>query len=291
MNRPHPKLTGRQLRELAFYEEHCRQNAPASVSFDPINGAEERPWNPAWHAYGVLMRQYHQGARRLLDLGCGTGAAAIRFARLGYDVTGIDLSPSCIAQAIANARLSGQAGKVTFKIGVAERLEFPDNAFDAVAGFDILHHVEIRSAVSEAFRILRPGGIAVFKEWVESPVLDQIRKLPPLRWLFPLGRSTRLEITEDERKLTGSDLETITTAFPRANVTRFRLLARMNRLLRIPPGNPSILEKADARLFRLCPFLKRFGGAAVIVLTKADSRCLPAARPAAGLHSTYSSVP
>jgi SAM-dependent methyltransferase len=291
MNRPHPKLTGRQLRELAFYEEHCRQSAPASVSFDPIEGAEQRPWNPAWHAYGILRRHYRQGARRLLDLGCGTGVASIRFARLGYDVTGVDLAPSCIVQAIESARLNGLADDVTFKIGVAERLEFPDDSFDAVAGFDILHHVDIRSAVDEIFRVLKPGGIAVFKEWVESPALDQIRKLPPLRWLFPLGRSIRLGITEDERKLTRADLKTITSQFPLAAVTRFRFLARLNRLLSIPPGSPSILERADARLFRLLPFLRRFGGAAVIVLTKADRESAPAARLDAVLHSTHSSVP
>ncbi|HEX4608909.1 MAG TPA: class I SAM-dependent methyltransferase, partial [Urbifossiella sp.] len=195
------RLTPRQVRERAFYDEYSRGVAPAAISADPVEGSQARPWNPGWYAYGIIRELHAAGARTVLDLGCGTGTSAVRFAQIGYTVTGVDLSAGCLEVAAENARRNGVADRVRLVIGTAESLPLPDRTFDAVVGFDILHHVEVVPAVRECLRVLKPGGTAVFKEWVDVPVVDRLRQLPPARWLFRPTPSIRREVTPDERKL------------------------------------------------------------------------------------------
>jgi SAM-dependent methyltransferase len=261
-------LTPRQARELAFYEEYSRKLTPGVVDLDPVRGLEERPWNPAWFTYQVARDLYRSGARTLLELGCGAGIATVRFAAVGYEVAAVDVSPACVALARSHAQLNGVEARIRLAVGVTEQLPFPDESFDVVAGLDVLHHVEIARTMAEVFRVLKPGGTAVFKEWVEVPVLDRLRRSPLVRWLAPLGRSIEREVTEDEQKLSALDVRTIRAACPDSRVYRFRVLARLNRWAATPERAPSRLERWDARLLRVVPALARLGGAVVFVLRK-----------------------
>jgi SAM-dependent methyltransferase len=59
-------------------------------------------------------------------------------------------------------------------------LPFPDRTFDAVLGKQILHHLDLRVAVPEIARVLRPGGRAVFLEpLIHNPLLEGYRRLTP----------------------------------------------------------------------------------------------------------------
>jgi len=100
------------------------------------------------------------------------------------------------------------------------------------------------------------------------PAIDRLRRLPPLSWIFPAGRSIRREVTEDERKLTAGDLRNIRNLCPDLTIFRFRLLARLHRLLSLPRGAASPLEKMDAVLIRAVPRLSQLGGTAVLVLKR-----------------------
>src|SRR5262245_50562601 len=66
----------------------------------------------------------------VLDVGCGTGVAAITAARRGAKVTGLDLTPALLERAKYNAKLAGV--EVDFHEGDAENLPFPDASFDIV---------------------------------------------------------------------------------------------------------------------------------------------------------------
>jgi SAM-dependent methyltransferase len=69
---------------------------------------------------------------------------------------------------------------VRFLCGDAARLPFGDETFDAVTMFDVLEHVqEDRQAVSEALRVLRPGGAVLIST-------------PNLNWRFPYYRALRI---------------------------------------------------------------------------------------------------
>jgi SAM-dependent methyltransferase len=100
------------------------------------------------------------GARRLLDVACGTGIVTRRLAagRDGMRVTGVDLAPGMARQAAV--RLPG-----AIALADSRRLPFRDAEFDAVTSVWLLHLADspedVRSIVGECARVLRPGGVYV----------------------------------------------------------------------------------------------------------------------------------
>src|SRR5438477_4995566 len=67
----------------------------------------------------------------VLDVGTGTGVVAITAARAGARVTGLDLTPALLEQAADNARIV-QREDITWTLGDAEDLPYPDASFDVV---------------------------------------------------------------------------------------------------------------------------------------------------------------
>jgi SAM-dependent methyltransferase len=98
---------------------------------------------------------------RALELGCGTGLFLAKAAASGASIRGIDLT----AELLARARTRVAAfPNVRLDCGNAEQLPYRDGAFDAVYGSSVLHHLVLKAALGEAFRVLRPGGRVVFTE-------------------------------------------------------------------------------------------------------------------------------
>src|SRR5687767_6433660 len=67
--------------------------------------------------------------RKVLDVACGTGNLALPAARLGADVTGVDIAPNLVEQAQVNATREGLKAK--FDEGDAEALPYENGSFDA----------------------------------------------------------------------------------------------------------------------------------------------------------------
>lgn len=105
--------------------------------------------------------------KRILDVGTGTGRAAIALARRGAVVTGVDASAEMLEVAARRARdagvgvpAPGTAG-VTFLRGDAHRLDFPDRSFDAVVCLRVLMHTpDWRASLRELCRV--SSGRVVF---------------------------------------------------------------------------------------------------------------------------------
>jgi SAM-dependent methyltransferase len=99
---------------------------------------------------------------RLLDLGCGTGRLLLPFARRGYQVVGVDLSPEMLAVARARAAEANLAVALV-RANLAQLDGLAGASFDyAACLFSTLGMVRGRAqrerAVAHAFRVLRPGG-------------------------------------------------------------------------------------------------------------------------------------
>jgi ubiquinone/menaquinone biosynthesis C-methylase UbiE len=100
---------------------------------------------------------------KVLEVGCGTGAVTRFLANLPQvsEVLGVDPSPVFIAKA---RELAGQAQNLTFQEADGRALSCKDSIFDAVLFHTTLCHVpHPEQAISEALRVLRPGGsLAIF---------------------------------------------------------------------------------------------------------------------------------
>jgi SAM-dependent methyltransferase len=90
----------------------------------------------------------------VLEVGAGAGTLAIRLAKEGFQVTGLDVSSEALGQASARARKEGIA--IEWKQGFAEELPFPDKSFDYVTCCHTLEHVkDLAKATSELKRVAR----------------------------------------------------------------------------------------------------------------------------------------
>ena len=97
--------------------------------------------------------------RRILDVGTGTGRAAIALARRGAVVTGVDASAEMLD--VARRRAREENAEVTFVRGDAHRLDFAERSFDAVVCLRVLMHTpDWRASLGELCRV--SGGRVVF---------------------------------------------------------------------------------------------------------------------------------
>ena len=259
-------LSERQRREREYYDQFSiehRDGDEAEVDLAPISGGERRPFNSYWRLFELVQDRFRPGAR-LLDFGCGWGTNTVLYAKIGYEVEGFDISEVNLAAARKAAAQYDVADKITFSIQTAEALKYPDESFDVIAGIDILHHVEIEPSLRECRRVLKPGGVAFFREPLANPVFDALRNTALMRRLVPNEVSFDRHITHDERKVTSAELKAARAIFPQNRVDRFRVLSRLGALW---PSGETALEKLDYGL-RPVPGYHWFAGAIVTTFEK-----------------------
>ena len=124
-----------------------------------------------------------QPGERVLDVGTGTGVAAVTAARKGARVSAVDLTPALLEHARENGRVAGV--DIEWKEGDAEQIPFPDAGFDVVIS-QFAHMFAPRPdvVVGEMRRVLRPGGRVAFSTWPPDDVVGRTfafvgRNLPP----------------------------------------------------------------------------------------------------------------
>ncbi|MEF8779313.1 MAG: methyltransferase domain-containing protein [Haloferacaceae archaeon] len=77
--------------------------------------------------------------RDILEVACGTGRFTVMLADQGADVIGLDISPAMLSQGREKAIDAGVSDSVSFMLGDAARLPFPDDHFDAVFAMRFFH--------------------------------------------------------------------------------------------------------------------------------------------------------
>ena len=117
--------------------------------------------------------------QRLLDVAGGTGDVAFRFLGRapGASATVLDMTESMLIEGQKRAEAAQIAEKLDWIVGDAMALPFEDNTFDRYTiSFGIRNVTRIPDALSEAFRVLRPGGRLMVLEFSQLPN-DGLQKL------------------------------------------------------------------------------------------------------------------
>jgi SAM-dependent methyltransferase len=194
----------------------AREAAFHDALFDSCDPADARPGAPDPFEQAILDAIGRTDGRTVLDYGCGDGTLGLHLAGTGAaSVTGIDISPAAIGFAQARARLFCPDANVEFMTADVHSTGLPAGSFDVVAGKFVLHHLDFAVAVEEVYRLLAPGGRAVFVETSGlNPVLGAAR-----RHIVHRGRFGTVKLgTADEHPLTRADLRLLRDRFPAAAV-------------------------------------------------------------------------
>jgi SAM-dependent methyltransferase len=97
--------------------------------------------------------------KQVLEIGVGLGADHQGFAEAGAILSGIDLTERAVDHTRRRLTLLGLDSSLS--VGDAENLNFPNESFDLVYSWGVLHHSpDTPRAINEVHRVLRPGGIA-----------------------------------------------------------------------------------------------------------------------------------
>ncbi len=109
----------------------------------------------------------------VVDVGCGTGNAALLAAAAGASVTAVDPSPRLLDVAAETAAERGL--EVRCAEGEAASIPAPDGAFDCVlSNFAVVFAPDPEAAVAEMSRVLKPGGRILFTSWVPGGALGAL---------------------------------------------------------------------------------------------------------------------
>jgi SAM-dependent methyltransferase len=162
----------------------------------------------AWHEGGWVHGD-------VLDIGCGLGDNAIYLARQGFNVTGLDISPTALITAERRAKDAGV--DVTFAVTDSTKLEGYTDAFDTIVDSGMFHCLDDdakRSYAAAARRATRPGATLLLScfsdanpsddEWPRPAVSEQTLRdvLGGAGWNIE-----SLEPASRQREIDGSQVE------------------------------------------------------------------------------------
>ncbi len=139
-----------------------------ATRYDLMNDLMSFGIHRLWKRFAVELAAIRPG-QRVLDLASGTGDLAARFAELvGADgvVVMTDINTSMLAQGRSRMVDQGLLGNIRYAQVNAEHIPFPDNWFNCVTiGFGLRNVTDKQQALSEMFRVLKPGGRALILEF------------------------------------------------------------------------------------------------------------------------------
>ena len=127
---------------------------------------------------------------KVLEIGVGMGADYLEWLKAGAQARGVDFSAASIELARRRCELAGY--RPDLRVADAENLPFPDNSFDVVYSYGVMHHSpDTQQCVREARRVLKPGGQARIMVY-HHPSLTGLMLW--LRFGFLRGKSLRRSV-------------------------------------------------------------------------------------------------
>ncbi len=204
----------------------------------------------------IRLLTMHQ-PQHICDFGCGSGEMACRLGRMGYRVTGLDVSPELIDLARERAKLDGVEDRVSFIVADGASATLPKNEFDAVLAMSVIHHLPLEAGLDTLEGLLKPGGRIAFQEPVAF--------LKGLQWLRD-RTPVEKDVSPDERQLSMKEIQRIHERFEVEEMHYYHLLTRLSRLMSYKQAlaTAPLLRWIDSALL-IIPGVHKFSGAVVIL--------------------------
>jgi len=149
------------VQKQIVYSFFDKNDAWQGEAYDILNDYQSRLLRRR-RQYSIGMLEKFPGICRgkALDIGCGAGAYLEKLLKLGFEVTGVDISDGMLAA--SRKRLSidcNETDRVHLKLGDIESLPLPDGEFDVVICIGVVGYLfQDDRAQSEIRRVLKPGG-------------------------------------------------------------------------------------------------------------------------------------
>jgi SAM-dependent methyltransferase len=138
------------------------------ADFDRLALLDDEGWTSNNHYHNSLLKHVPPDCENALEIGCGTGAFARLLAKRCKRVVALDLSPEMIR--VARSRSTG-FDNLEFQLADAVQWNFPQYHFDFVCSIATLHHLEQRELLVKIRESLKPNGVLVVLDLVESDSL------------------------------------------------------------------------------------------------------------------------
>ena len=256
----------RWKQEVEFFDREAQQAMDRLVPMDPriierYGKLRRRRFNKEYRfrVLGPLA------GKKVLDVGCGDGLNAMNLAKLGANVTGIDISPGAIEVAKRRAEINGVTDRTRFVCSPLETSDFQKGEFDIVWGDAILHHLiaDLDSVMAKVASWAKPDGIIIFSEPISlSKSLRRFRMMLPIK----------TDATPDERPLERAELDIVARHMSNMQVRYFSIFTRLSRFVLVDSDYEgstaprrmiyNLLALADYAILSV-PFFKPLAGSAV----------------------------
>ena len=161
------------------------------ADFDRLAILDDEGWTANNHYHNFLLNHVPQNCENALEIGCGTGAFARLLARRCKRVIALDLSSEMIR--VARSR-SSHFDNLDFQLADTMTWNFPQSHFDFICSIATLHHLQQRELFVKIKDALRPSGVLMVLDLVESNSLAE-RILD----VFGLGVSGSLRLIHNGR--------------------------------------------------------------------------------------------
>ena len=133
-----------------YWEIRFLQDIPFKVTHKFSDGPK------AQHDFIARLINAHFKSGKVLDVGCGAGYLIGKLKRMGYEMSGCDISEH-VKDIVED--------EFDFRVGSFGLLPFKSGSFDVVVSVDVIEHVsldEFSKGLDECYRVLRPGGMVIF---------------------------------------------------------------------------------------------------------------------------------
>lgn len=120
-----------------------------------------------------ILKKYFRQGQKIIEAGCGLGKWVIYFDKKGFDIIGVDNNKYVLK------KLKSLYPRLKIKFASVEKLPFKENTFDFYLSLGVIEHFRDGpyKALKEAYRVLKPEGIAI----IEVP-FDNLQRIILRRW-------------------------------------------------------------------------------------------------------------